>query len=88
MSLIRNSSDVKFHVVENVQFGFLHFKFIFFRIFGISLENAVFKSKFPVHGKSRKLSTIGGNDNIAIDAENNKKVTIQHCKDMKKCACR
>lgn len=60
----------------------------FFRIFEISLENAVFKSKFPVHGKSRKLSTIGGNDNIAIDAENNKKVTIQHCKDMKKCACR
>lgn len=68
----------------------------FFNIYGLSLrlENAVFRSKFPVHGKSRKLSAIGGggsgngNRNDASDAENNKKITVQHSKDMKKCACR
>lgn len=65
-------------------------------IHGLSLrlENAVFKSKFPVHGKSRKLSAFGGsgsgngNANDALDAENNKKITVQHHNDMKKCACR
>ncbi|XP_055298665.1 ras-related protein Rab-27A [Sitodiplosis mosellana] len=49
------------------------------------LENAVFRAKLPAHGKSRKLSAIGnGSANANSEAKN---ITIQHAKDMKKCAC-
>lgn len=49
------------------------------------MENTVFRSKLPTHGKSRKLSAIGNGSNNSY--ENGKTITVQHAKDMKKCAC-
>ncbi|XP_031627899.1 ras-related protein Rab-27A [Contarinia nasturtii] len=51
------------------------------------LENAVFRTKLPTHGNSRKLSAITNGPNNSNANADGKNITIQHAKDMKKCAC-
>lgn len=55
------------------------------------LESAVFRSKLPTHGKSRKLSAIGNNNqqqqHLATVNNDTKNIDSQQTEDVKKCAC-